>query len=604
MLPKQPVSSLLIVVLAVIPFLGVFPKEFTNWDDRSNIVQNEAIHYLTSANFYFLFTEVVGANYVPVTQLSQALDCSLYGDWAWGHALTNALLHAGCCLLLAQCAIQAGLAPGAAWLAAALFAVHPIHAEPVAWISGRKDLLCTFGLLLSQRSLLRYRKNPRPSTYAASLFWLAIAGLAKPAALSAVVVLWLVDVEILGQRPGNSLKSLLPHALICLLVASLAVWAQRSGQAIAFADDVRWGSSDRAAATLILDLGRCWIPYPFSPFYPGSVIDRIPAFARCGSLLLLVGASVFLLRHQPRWRLPRVAWFGSLGFLLPVCGLLPLGHTSLADRYLYVPSIAMCLTAGWLLTRIPKVPMRAIIAVVMLTVPAVITHLRARAWSDSTTLWQTTLAAYPTCALAWQNLTAAHYAAGDLVQALAVARRSLAAAPHDMKLAVNAAAILMETGEYAEAEQTLAQAEQQHAATPEILVKRGELALRQLRPRGALELFEQARQARPGWGEADLGLTYAWDQAGNAAQALSAARRAVEATPRDPAAAQRLIDLLLREQRVDEALAILETTTKRLPHARELWVAHVALLTSYSRLTEANEVRAKALRFVRPPLER
>jgi predicted Zn-dependent protease len=78
----------------------------------------------------------------------------------------------------------------------------------------------------------------------------------------------------------------------------------------------------------------------------------------------------------------------------------------------------------------------------------------------------------------------------------------------------------------------------------------------------------------------------------------------VEATPRDPAAAQRLIDLLLREQRVDEALAILETTTKRLPHARELWVAHVALLISYSRLTEANEVRAKALRFVRPPLER
>ena len=649
---RDAFCGLLLVALAIIPFITIWPREFVNWDDRSNVVENGSVRYLTATNVEYVFTHAIGANYVPLTWLSHAFDWQFWGDDAWGHALTNAILHATCCCLVVLCLRRGGLDVTAAWLAGMLFAVHPVHAEPVAWISGRKDLLCAVALLACQVSYMGWRNTARSSDWIMSLVWLMVAALGKPAAMSAVVSLGLYDLVWLRHSWRSAVRSLLPHAAVCVVVAVVAVLAQRSGSAFAAESDRRWGAIDLVACNLLFELRRCWFPVPFSPFLPHSILEELPLAVRWLAPVALVVASLVMAARglQNRfWRAIAWWWFGSLAFLLPVSGLIPLGYTSLADRYLYLPSLGPCiflaaglgrisrhhsdnlrnrlplpLGEGWgegashvssgyrphpgptlkgegeATSRIGRSTLAAALIAAAVLLLGAVTHNRAAAWQNSSTLWQTTLRAYPRSEIAWRNLTSACFEENRLEDAARTARLGLESVPQDLNLAVNAAVVLTDLGHYDEAQTLLSDAEQHHPGAAEIQNQQGIVALRQGQVEKARALFEAASSRRPEWDLPQLNLSYAFDQLHDRPRALEAARRAMELAPRDPDPSRRLVDLLLRDGRTEEALEVLRQMTVDFPYDADAWQNRIALLRTLGRNPEADEVARSATSYIPP----
>ncbi len=606
----------MLVAVAAVPFVAVWNRQFTNWDDRPNIVENGAVRWLSLPNVGYLVTHAIGGNYVPLTWLSHALDWRIAGDDAWGHALTNAFWHAVCCCLVVACLRRGGLDAAPAWLAGFLFAVHPVHAENVAWLSGRKDLLCAAALLACQWTYMGWRINSRRSSWLASLFWLLAAGLSKPMAMSAVIGLGLYDVLWLRRPVRDACRSLLPHAVLCAAVALIAVLAQRSGSAIAGAADRRWGALDLAACNLLYELWRCWLPLPFSPFIPNSVLEDLPDWLRWLGTAVLAGASAALAFQAYRSRSAPDApvlpgswaafgwwWFAGLAFLLPVSGLIPLGHTSLADRYLYLPSLGPCIflavsIAGC--TRRFRCRAGFAIAPVLVLALAWITHQRAAPWADSDSLWRATLAVYPRSALAWQKLTSAYFLDQRLDEAAAIARQGLQTVPDDMHVRLNAAVLLTDLGRFSEAEDVLAAGATTFRPSPDILNQRGILALRRGEPAAARALFESAANGRPQWEQPPLNLSYVFEQEHDLPAALAAVRQAIALASHDPEARRRLVELLWRDHRTEEAFTALQEMIAAFPRDADAWRNRITLLRQAGRTAEAEQAARDAARFVSP----
>jgi tetratricopeptide (TPR) repeat protein len=649
---RDILCGLVLISLAILPFVTVWPRQFVNWDDRSNVVENGPVRHPTLTNAGYVFSHAIGANYVPLTWLSHTLDWQIWGDDAWGHAATNALLHAACCCLVVACLRRGGLDPRPSWFAGVLFAVHPVHAEPVAWISGRKDLLCAAALLACQFSYTGWRSTARRSSWIVSAVWLIVAALGKPAAMSAVVSLGLYDLVWLRRSWRDAARSLVPHAAICLSVAAVAVFAQRSGSAFASGTDSRWGAVDLVACSLLLELWRCWVPIPFSPFLPNSMVEGLPSALRWLAPVALVAASLVVALRASRGRFWRAAawwWFGSLAFLFPVSGVIPLGYTSLADRYLYLPSLGPCVFIAVGLSRLaqrrsdnprkqlplplgegrgegayhaspenrphPSPPpkgegedtpvaqwptLATTLTAIVLLFLAFVTHNRAAAWKNSFSLWQTTLAAFPKSKIAWRNLSSAYFQENRLEEAARTAENGLKSLPDELNLAINAAVVLTDLGRFTQAEEVLSAAEEGHPQAAEVANQKGILALRQGQIEKARALFELASSQRPEWDLPQLNLSYAFDQLHDLPRALDAARRAIQRAQKDPDPSHRLVDLLLKDGQVAEALAALEQMTAAFPYDAGGWQSRIGLLRQMGRAAEANEVARIAARYVSP----
>jgi Flp pilus assembly protein TadD len=567
-------------------------------------------------NIGYLFSHGIGGNYVPLTWLSHALDWQLWGDDAWGHAAMNVAWHGVCCLLLIACLQRGGLGPTAACVAGALFAVHPVHTEPVAWISGRKDLLCGAALLACQYCYMGWRQRALRSSWRRSLFWLIVAGLTKPAAMSAIVCLALYDVVWQRRSAKETAKSLWPHALICVALAAIAVPAQQAASAIPeIADDRRWGALDQVGTNLLYQLLRCWVPVPFAPYYPGTFLRELPDWVRWSATLLLIGASVRLVFGWVHFRNSEGAnrsirtqwhdaavwwWFGALGFLLPVSGIVPLGTASLADRYVYLPSIGPCIFiaigAAALARRLPVAAYGSLCAAIVAL--GVLTHTQATAWHDSISLWRRTLAIFPQSAVAWISLTSALYHDRQPSEALEAATEGLRSNPGDLGLAGNAVSALADAGRFDEAEAALRIVEGAHPQAPEIPFLRGKLALLRRDDQSAREEFQTAINLRPDRSVAYLYLSLVLERLNDLPAASDAARQAVRLSLRDSKTRRRLIALLRKEGQRSEALREAEELTRRCPHDSEGWDTLISLLKESGRLAEVQLTAQKAVRYV------
>jgi Flp pilus assembly protein TadD len=603
---------LLLVVVAAAPFLCVWPRQFVNWDDQSNVVANMPVRYPTWTNIGYLFSRGIGGNYIPLTWLSHALDWQLWGGDAWGHAATNVVWHVACCFLLVACLQRGGLSTTSAWLAGALFAVHPVHTEAVAWVCGRKDLLCAAALLACQYAYMGWREETRRSSWLWSVVWLIVAGLSKPMAMSAIVSLVLYDAVWLRRSAKETGKSLWPHAVICILVALVAVPAQQAASAIPeIPEDRRWGALDLVGTNLLYQMLRCWFPFPFSPYYPNypsSLLADLSTAMRWSATLLLVAASILL---AICWRRSRRAgyvdaalwwWFGALGFLLPVSGVIPLGSTSLADRYVYLPSTGPCifvaLGAGALARRNPRFAYSGIGAVIVGL--AVVTHVQATAWRNSRALWLRTLETFPRSSVAWVSLTSAYHQGGNAPEALHAAVQGLNSDPDNLALAGFAISAWADLGRFDEAEKVLEAVEVAHPQAPETSFLRGKLAHIRRNDKLALEFLQTAISHRPDRSAAYLYLSHVQERLNDKAAAVEAARQAVVLSPADPTVRRRLIALLRKAGRKAEALHEAEELTAHCPHDAEGWSTLISLLKESERRAEVLQVAQKAARYVPP----
>lgn len=320
---------------------------FLDYDDDVYVTQNAFVRAgLTTESVRAAFTSGAAANWHPLTWLSHQLDVELFGlERPGAHHRTSVLLHAlnAALVFLALRALTQRNATSA--LVAALFALHPLRVESVAWIAERKDVLAGTFFAATLWAHARWVRGESRAAYALSLLFLALGLLAKPMLVSVPAVLFVLDVWPLERRDlARAAREKLPHLGLALGAALVTLRVQAEGGALAELA----GSSLATRLVVALQavaqyLVHTFVPTGLAPFHPHPALEpaRLPAPALACALLLVPTALAVALRRRAPALL--AGWLLFLGMLVPVLGLVPVGLAAWAERYTYLPAIALFL---------------------------------------------------------------------------------------------------------------------------------------------------------------------------------------------------------------------------------------------------------------------
>jgi tetratricopeptide (TPR) repeat protein len=392
-------------------------NDFVNYDDNVYITDNPVVcSGLIRKSAAWALTATEASNWHPLTWLSLELDAQLYGIKPWGFHFTNLLLHAGNVVLLYGLWRRMTGQVGASFVVAALFALHPLHVESVAWATERKDVLSTFFWLLTMRAYVRYAERLRPGRYLAVVAAFALGLLAKPMVVTLPFVLLLLDywplrrirpkdVRLVDgvERPqaGAPLTRLLlekvPLLLLAAATCAMTLYAQEKGRAVNPLPETGFAARlGNALVSYVVYVGRTLCPIGLAPFYPHPRA-ALPWSLALASLAVLIAVTAVAVREARRMPYLLVGWFWYLGTLVPVIGLVQAGWQASADRYTYIPLIGIFVMAAWTMAAAicsrPQWHSPAVVAAaVALCVCAVLTYRQIGYWRDSKTLWERALA--------------------------------------------------------------------------------------------------------------------------------------------------------------------------------------------------------------------
>ena len=436
---------LALAALVWLVFGQTLQHEFVNFDDDVYVYQNPmAKGGLTCAGITWAFAHPHQANWHPLTTLSHMLDCQLYGLNPRGHHLTSVLLHGATAILLFLVLRQM---TGSLWpsaLVAALFAIHPLRAESVAWVAERKDVLSGFFFVLTLGAYARYVRQPKSALrYSLVLVLFALGLMSKPMLVTAPFVLLLLDYWPLRRIPEPRIGSI-PRGVLLEKIPLLAlagascvvtIFAQheaiRQAQAVPMTLRIENALVSYAAylAQMVYPAGlAAAYPYPLGGLPPLKIVLAI-------LLLVAVSAAAFYWRRPRPWLM--TGWLWYLGMLVPVIGLIQVGQQAHADRYTYLPQIGLCLLVTWTLVEwSARQPNRRALfaagAAASLALLAACARVQAAYWRDSESLWTHTLACTSDNALAESNLGNFLYQKNRLDEALVHCQKTLELQPDDV----------------------------------------------------------------------------------------------------------------------------------------------------------------------------
>jgi len=361
-------AAAILVTLAILPYLRTLGHDFVCYDDIFYVVENPHVGPgVTIPGIVWAFTTFSGGNWHPVTWLSHMLDTSMWGLKPAGHHFTNLILHAANTFLLFVVFTRM---TGALWrsaLVAALFAVHPLHVESVAWVAERKDVLSTFFGLLAIWAYLKYARDASVKYYLLMLGLFGLGLMAKPMLVSLPCLLLLLDIWPLRRwklwriddqatvafepkATTGLLLEKLPVVVLSAIFSIIAFASQSYARAITAGEMLPLSS--RMANAIVgyhLYLDKLFVPIKLAVFYPFPGYWRLTVVAVSAFLLLVITlVAIFYRRHYP-WLL--VGWLWFVVTLIPVIGLIQVGWQSTADRYTYIPSIGIFVMAGWSIPR-------------------------------------------------------------------------------------------------------------------------------------------------------------------------------------------------------------------------------------------------------------
>lgn len=431
-----PAICIFLAAIVWLVFGQTIHYQFINLDDGAYVFKNPQVSRgLTSEGIIWAFTQSHAANWHPLTWLSHMLDCQLYGLRPGGHHLTNVLIHAANAILLFLVLKQMTTALWRSAFVAAIFAIHPLRVESVAWVAERKDLLSGLFFILTVWAYVRYVRDPRsPARYGLVLFLFALGLLCKPMLVTLPFVLLLLDYWPLNRMAaaGDSGDKTfrLPRQLILeklpllgLAVASClaTILAQQTAlQPLASISlPLRIGN---ALMSCTAYLRQMFWPTDLAAFYPLAIRDILAARVLL-SLILLTAITVviFLLRRRRRYLV--TGWLWYLAMLAPVIGIVQVGSQARADRYTYLPQIGLVLLLTWgaadLFARWRH--HRAFLATLSLIILVALTfsaRLQASVWRDSETLWKQALTRTTDNLMAELNLGEAVYQLGKTSEAI------------------------------------------------------------------------------------------------------------------------------------------------------------------------------------------
>ena len=406
----------IVLGLAVITF-GIYAQvirhQFITLDDGWYIKNNPMVNRgVTLAGLAWAFTTFYEANWHPLTWIAHMIDSQLFGLNAGGHLLVNALIHVANTLLVFAFLSRTTHARWPSALVAALFALHPLHVESVAWAAERKDTLSTFFGLLSLISYTRYAEENSRKWYAWTVLTLVLGLLAKPVLVTWPFVMLLLDYWPLRRlarwtRQKNFfawiaplLREKLPLFAIVAASCVITFFAQaHSGAVRTFLDVPIALRLLNALISYAKYLLLTFWPHDLAVYYPFTPIG-IPAWQIIAATCLLTGITAFCLFQSEIRPYLIVGWLWFLGTLVPVIGLVQVGGQTMADRYFYIPSIGFFIALVYGLADIGKMQRLApslagAIAGAVLLVLAALTNAQIHLWRDSFTLFKHALAVTP-----------------------------------------------------------------------------------------------------------------------------------------------------------------------------------------------------------------
>ncbi len=350
----------LLVVLVVAVFAPVRHHEFVNYDDRVYVLENPSLRMDLGAASLRRAFEPYENNWIPLTWISLQLNHAVHGMQSAGYLLTNVALHAASAVLLFLALLRASGALGCSAFVAAVFAVHPLHVESVAWASERKDALSGLCFGLTILGWVRYAERPGAGRYLPVALAMALGLMAKPMLVTLPFVLLLLDYWPLGRLRGagggarpdparlrRALLEKLPLFTLALAAAVTTFAVQRATGAMADGEALPFGwRVANALDAQVFYLGRSLWPSGLAAFYPhpGS---ELPLWRPLTGAALLLGLTALALREAARRPYLIVGWLWYAGMLLPVSGLVQVGLQARADRYTYLPLIGLSIAAAW-----------------------------------------------------------------------------------------------------------------------------------------------------------------------------------------------------------------------------------------------------------------
>lgn len=474
---RKLVLGLLLVVVTLALYNPVSRNGFVNFDDDRYVTDNPQVRAgLRSSTISWAFTTLDLANWHPLTWLSHALDCQLFQLNPVGHHYTSLLLHASNALLLFLILQWFTGYTARSLMVAALFAVHPLNVESVAWVAERKNVLCMLFFLLALAAYGWYVRQPTVARYLAVALLFAMGLMSKPMVITLPIVLLLLDYWPLGRTHFSAnvesrdeasprfAASTQPVWRLCLekvplllLSAGSAIvtmLAQRAGGAVLT-------SAEHSPLLRLENVIVCYVLYIKKAFWPSHLAalypypHTLPAWQVAASALFLVAVTCAVLKYREH-RYLVVGWFWYLGTMVPMIGLIQVGNQAMADRYAYLPLIGLFIMIVWAAAdcasaRQLSANYLATAGLVTLLALSAVTRIQLSYWHDDFSLWSHALAVTQHNYVAENNLAIALTKQGRLDDAIILFRAASALEPGDAVSQLNLGIYAQQHGDFQQA---------------------------------------------------------------------------------------------------------------------------------------------------------
>jgi tetratricopeptide (TPR) repeat protein len=598
-------SVLVVCILLVLAVFLVFGQtlrhEFVNYDDDQYFYSNPQVRAgLTWRGVIWAFETPYADNWHPLTWLSLMLDAQLFGTGPVGPHLTNVLLHAANAVFLF---VLLRRLTGAHWrsaFVAAVFAIHPLRVESVAWVAERKDVLSGLFFMLTLLMYTRYVETLRAKSPTSTIFYgwavlcFAFGLVSKPMLVTLPFLMLLLDwwplrrleSSTIARVSAEKLPFLILSAASCLTTFVVQQGARKPMEAL----PVTWRIGN-AMVSYVYYLGQMFYPVGLAVSYPhpGRSLPRSEAGL---ALVLVVGifAGVFACRRKQPYLL--TGWLWYIGMLVPVIGLVQVGFQSHADRYTYLPQIGLYLLIAWAAGDMTAAwrDRRQILgatAFSAITVLAVCASVQASYWRSSESLWTHTLSCTHGNYLAHNSLGTALASRGRFAEAIDHYRKALQIKPDYTPAHCNLGTALLAQGRSAEAIeefQTALKIDPECAAAHNGLG--GALAVRG-QSAAAIRHYRKAIQTKPDYTEAYYNLAFLLAAQGLSAEAIQYYQQAIRLKPDDASAHYNVGVLLALQGRLQEAVEEYRKAIQIKPDYADAYGNLANVLVAQGRLDDA-----------------
>jgi protein O-mannosyl-transferase len=570
----------LLGLVTIALYWPVTSHDFINYDDNLYVTSNVHVQNgLTLESLKWAFFNPVNSSWQPLTLLSHMLDCQLFGLKPWGHHLTSVLLHAVNTVLVL---LLLRRLTGACWrslLAAALFGLHPLHVESVAWVAERKNVLSTcFGLLAllfyvryAQAMIEKNREQNRQvfssplSAFTSGSYWLVfffflLGLLSKPMLVTWPFVMLLLDYWPLERNKSSRAWLLVTEKIPFFALASVAsvvtFMVQKHEGALGAGENLPLGArSENALISYCRYLGKMLWPTDFAVFYPHPGYWPREEVFLAG--LLIFGISVLLFVKRGQYPFLLIGWLWYCGTLVPVIQLVQTGAHAMADRYAYIPSLGILILAVWGAYELIRRRQYGVIALSVAGAAAIVmclalTRQQIGYWKDSETLFRHALEVTENNHVAHHNLGTALGNRGQTDEAIRHFQEAIRLKPDYANAHYNLGIALSMRGQNDEAISQFQEAVRLKPDYTEAYYNLGTALGKKGRMDEAISNFQEAIRLKPDYTEAHYNLGTALGRKGQMDEAISQFQEAIRLKP-DAEAHNSLGLALLREGRVDEA---------------------------------------------------